>query len=454
METEEQQPDSSDKPARPPINWRRVIASALLIGIVVVPLYMAAHYVLAWIVFWRVDARIAELKAQGAPMSWEELKPAPVSPEQNGATDFIAAGAAFDLAKDEEDALYNAPKLALAGKLSSKELVMLDQAIQHSRKTLALLERGLQKSHVQFDGSWDQPLAFSYRGNSTLRRLTRLECGNAVLLAAHGQPTAAMQAISKSLQLSEAAGQGPGLIPFLIRMACKELTGTALQSVLALTRPSPQALKGAFEEFSQFNDFAALTPALEAERASGIWCFDQLRHWRLSLGDLIGDEKGEPRIPSKLLPGSRGLMQLVYALDESFYLSAMQSQLDAVKRVEKAPWTTALEQEPHLHFPCVASAVLLPVVTHTLQRTTEVKAELDAARCGLAVVAFQQETGKDPASLAEVEKTLGWKLPLDPGSGKVFKLVHEGKLLRVESVLTENAGQDKTRQISFSVPEL
>ncbi len=72
------------------------------------------------------------------------------------------------------------------------------------------------------------------------------------------------------------------------------------------------------------------------------------------------------------------------------------------------------------------------------------QAELNSARCGLAVVAFQQKTGEDPTSLDEVEKTLGWKLPLDPGSGKAFKLVRDGKLLRVESVLTENAGQGKS----------
>ena len=50
-------------------------------------------------------------------------------------------------------------------------------------------------------------------------------------------------------------------------------------------------------------------------------------------------------------------------------------------------------------------------------------------------MAFQQKTGEDPTSLDEVEKTLGWKLPLDPGSGETFALTRDKGRLTVTSSL-------------------
>jgi hypothetical protein len=112
----------------------------------------------------------------------------------------------------------------------------------------------------------------------------------------------------------------------------------------------------------------------------------------------------------------------------------------ALRKCELWPWYGYL------------SAASIIEAQHDLLYFERVQTRLNVARCGLAIVAFQQKTGKDPASLDEVEKRLGWKLPLDTGSGKAFKLVREGKLLRVESVLTENTGKGKTRPIGFSVP--
>lgn len=325
-----------------------------------------------------------------------------------------------------------------------------------------LVEQGAKCPSAVYPLEWEDGAGTQFWHLGKVRSLAEFLALYVMVAAAGGKPEEAAHALELNFALARSFRHEPARSSQWTAASVSEHAAHWLEAILRLKPPSQQTAVRLFDRLGQLDLFTALADGLDADYVYTLWLFDSVKlgenqYWNVCImkNFWYPDPPNWLTIP---LTGPRAFTFTAWVLtrDERYQLAWLrQHQLGlrqgaavpsqrplALRKCELWPWYGYL------------SAASVIEAQHELLYFERVQTRLNAARCGLAVVAFQGRMGEDPASLAEVEKRLGWKLPLDPGSGKNFKLVREGKLLRVESVLTESAGQGKTRQISFSVPEL
>ena len=89
-----------------------------------------------------------------------------------------------------------------------------------------------------------------------------------------------------------------------------------------------------------------------------------------------------------------------------------------------------------------------PMFSKATQKRDVSAAQIGLCRVVLALKAHKYEGGQYPATLEDLQKTLGWTLPEDPFSGKGFVYQPKGKGFKLYSIgpnLKDDGGIGKKR---------
>jgi hypothetical protein len=261
--------------------------------------------------------------------------------------------------------------------------------------------------------------------------------------ARHGDPDEALRLCGVGLALGKSVEQEPLIISDLVRWAMLQfIADSGLAPSLGISRlaknatppvdpppplPSSAACQGLFMQLGQFPVQPELHRDLLAERADRIWGFDQIRNQPYQAFPdqdpfMPKDFPVKPADWAAFMATPQG--EQVLALDEVTYLRRMAQ---ALARADK-PWREiAHDPDVFADLPayCVVSKSTLNLGRQASRRDGCL-AEIGQAQIALALVAYHNQTGQWPASLAQVRQTVGWELPLDPFSGQDFVYRQEG----------------------------
>jgi hypothetical protein len=284
-------------------------------------------------------------------------------------------------------------------------LVSARQALAASQAGLTLVPEAQSRPFCRFPASLEPGSQDLFASIGKLRGLARLLSIKAVVDARDGRMDKAVGSLNQLVRLNESVRGEPAIISYLVRLAILSISTRSVQTVShyhALNEGQAQEL---FDTLSTVDLGHGYARAIETERVMG----------------LRGFQKFKSGMPGFLL----------YA-EESAYLASMSGQADGASLSYRNANSRGLLDESH-GIPIYAriTRMLAPVYVKSNVSRYFHAADLAEAQVFLALQAYRDRAGSYPKTLAEVKRTLGWKLPLDPFSGRelVYKPQAEGFLL-------------------------
>jgi len=429
--------------------WRYVTA--------VVGLLVIAHLVLNVVAGRRLEAELARLRAEGAPLTLAEAAPPKVPDSQNAAVlyqkAFEQAFAGSERRKEKEEEVVAAFLAFAVGRPAHRPrptLAEVEAMLARHEADFRLLEQGSLRPACRFPVDWDNPnpweMLFPHLGG--VRQATRFLAAKALVDAERGRAGEALNDLAIAIRMSNHISAEPTLIAQLVRVACIGIVSEALPGVLAAVPPTAGESPPSYDLLSKMDLMGPWARAMEGERCCGLAVFDQVR--RAKSGDVAvamfsmgGPTSGLGRWLSRLaLTHMWPLTRVVWApflkLDEVYNLR----QMERVTALHKQPYRISYADYERLSKNIEEStpwyAVLSGILTPGFDRASAARdkgiACIGLMQAALALRAYQIEHGSYPASLADLRAAGGWAIPDDPFSGKPFIYRREGAGCLIYSV--------------------
>lgn len=412
------------------LKWEITFIIALFVALPV-GLYLWRDYTLGR----RLEAELSALRASGAPLTWEDAAPKPVPDDQNAAVlyqqvfrvDFSAGGSNptfqdFDTADQEilsrfreepreEDAEWLREKLAEAGRTEA----------------MGTLREASLKPHSVFAIRWDLGPSALFPHYAKMRAATRVMVQKANLAAYDGDMAEALDWHATVLRMSRHVIDEPALIADLVGIAMQSMSFRALKYLLRdyeVPRGAADELDAALADFDMQ---AALKHALIGSRALGLQCFDMAYENPVTFMQQSGS------VPTGF--EALGTIGRVFGpmrkADTLTYLRYMRESISLaerparVGRVKADALTQEIESLQFWQAPL--TRMLGPALFDRAgSKTDQAVANITMCRLVLALKAHRRDTGAYPASLKELQPTLGWTIPDDPFSGKPYVYRRQG----------------------------
>ncbi len=413
--------------------------------------------VLACGVVWAADetqwsqqlaAELAELKAQGIPLTMAELVSKDVPDEQNAAPLYMQV---FHVHWDTERRRTGDQEI---GGISDEEANMVaDYLKPENREFIAaavheLFERTQVQSamkalriaslmpHAVFPVNWDWGLGALFPHLTKFRQATRLVLAYALMLHEQGQTDEALEWCQVNFRMSQHAASEPIFISQLLAIAMQQMTLETVEEIIA-NQPLEAATATSFADFLGEVDLReAYTRAIIGEMTLGRYIFEQLRHYPAAGREIAASILGHQHSDLQKYCSEAG--RSLREFDELIYLRAMRLWIEASElpsREVEAAWDHA-QTEIDAAGPGAILARALVHVFHKPDRKIDLaQARIDVARIAFALKAHKHIHGAYPEDLAELQKGLSWQLPKDVFAGEDFayQIDAEGFVLHSEA---------------------
>jgi len=397
-----------------------------------------------------LEAKLAELKAQGMPLTMAEAAPKDVPDDQNAAVLYQKVFGEFSSPglmperwhiggmTDEEYRVVEDYVTATdtAVKVQARE-ILNRPAVQ---RDLATIRQASQRPYSVFPINWEDGVGALFPHLSCFRHAVQVLAAQAQVCAEAGRLDEALDWCEVALRMSEHAASEPTLIGQLVGYAMQAITFDALLRIVDSAPVSGKIGKPLGNHLGKIDLYDTFTTAMKTESTFGRWYFDLLK--KEGPGAVIQLVDGHHDFPEELgfwIYGSR-LGRPVQRLDELTYLAYMGRQVELTKLPyrEAGPKIKALRQEmTTMPFYLVVTRLLTAVFSKATQRRDWAVANIGLCRVVLALKAYKYKHGAYPQSLRQLQETLHWELPEDPFSGTDFIYQRHG-----EGFMLYSIGQD------------
>lgn len=243
--------------------------TALSVGVLLVAFLLFFAY-FTWSTSRELERRLAELRAQGAPLGIADFAREPIPPETNAAVFLQHAADDVEAVQKELMALY--PELATPPvQLSEAEIKKLDALFSAYPKLMPLLEQAADCPN--YDSQLDVSLSPTAFIDSLIERVSKFRAVNRVLrarsrlLAAKERFDDALADSILMLKLCEAWRREPLSVNYLVGIACQTIAAQAANEVLQAGTVSPESREALDAELARLDSPDALIWALQSERA-------------------------------------------------------------------------------------------------------------------------------------------------------------------------------------------
>lgn len=383
-------------------------------GIVVV--VVVAHTVLVGGTRRRVEAEIAHIRAQGEPVTMKDLAGPKVPDSRNGAVIYEQAIQMFKSPAIQSD--KDAVEKFDISTTDPREWAAIEQSLQKLAPVKALLADAQAKPDCRFKVDWDAGIAALFPHYAPMRAFARVLRVDAAANARAGRVDEALKSTKLAYGVSESIGHEPILIGQLVRIAVLAITNDGLQTMMQSTRLTEKQAKDLFDYLGRVDIAQGHVNAMVGERAFGLWTFDHMQ------------ELGVGGVSNFVGPGSQGFdptsliasypLRPLLNVDQAAYLRFMREQVEQSKLSVLEMRKKGIKPIDELSLPKYAflSRIMMPVFSRARAATDKAVAQLAVVRGALALEAYRSRYGTFPASLDDVKSKLGWKLPLDPFSGR------------------------------------
>lgn len=353
-----------------------------------------------------VEAHLAKLRDQGEPITFEDLAPEPVTPEENAATIYRKA---LKVCVPRERNAYGNP-------ITPEDEPELSRWLAQNQEALELLPQAAALDRCVFITEYtgiDQGLPH-------LAMMQEFAVLLGVSITRHvreGRIEKAVDEFLLQLRLAEHLDQGPSLIGHLvhddsIRMAVQSYA-TILEHAGAW-QLKPEDIVGSVQRMLRGQ------PAARALAVERVMMFDTLNRpetW-------AGEEQ------AKALK-AHGTLRLWHEREKLGYLQAM----DEIIALSKMPWHEIPEDERDenrlfarlIEQQLPLAAMTIPAMMHFLREDINRQARLRMVLVGIELQEYHWGPDYYPASLADMKLEYLDRLPVDPWTGRPFRYTYTRK---------------------------
>lgn len=405
--------------------WKTV---AVWIGAIVL-FAVVAHTVLVGGTNRRVAAEIAYIKARGEPVRGADLAGPKIPDSENGAVVYERAIQMFAAPAMQAD--MNAIESFDASTTDPNDWAKIAPSLAKAGPLKTLVAEAQTKPHCRFPVDWAAGPAALFPHYARMRAFARVLRTDAVANAQAHRSDEAVKSLKLAYGLDQSISKEPCLIGQLVRLAALAITHDGLQSCLRRTRLNEKQAKELFDQLGRIDLAGGHVRAMLGERAMGMWCFDHASELGpVGLSNLTGS--GSQGFGPTSLMGTYPLRPLLN-VDQAAYLHFMRKQIEYSSHSALEIKRKGLKPPDENDVPkyAVISRILMPVFSRARMATDRSIAQVALARAALAMEAYRARYGSWPASIADAEQKLGWKLPKDPFSGRdlVYKKTIGGYVL-------------------------
>lgn len=356
-----------------------------------------------------VQARLDALRAKGEPVTLDDLTPEPIPPEENAATIYRQAFAAY------VDRGEQVTQVIARGfqERSRGDAAIVRPWVNQNQPTLALLRPVLKMERCQFLDRYTG-LEQKVPHLSQLRELSFLLGESVWLHLVDAEPDAALEECLLQLRLADHLGQGRFLIHALVEHALVALAQRSLQEVLASPEVGRLDLEPLLAAMARLRQADGLRHALLGDR---VMMLDALnRPETMDLGpELVGLLKtrafGRAWLEGEKLRLLEGFRRLLALAEQPWYESEKgRKELDA--------WIEHSEEEPPTGLFVV---LLMPGITGALSAQPRREATLLEMALGVELEMHRRRTGSFPQALIHLRLSHLKELPVDPFTGEPFR---------------------------------
>ncbi len=390
-----------------------------------------------WYWIAQVDSRIAEIRAQGYPVTLEELDAWYEYPDGDNAADVylkaFAAYAAYVPLDDEKNELV--PIVGTGelpedgGALPPEMLKAIEEHIAENETCLKLLHEAAQIKGCRYPVDLTQGFQFSLSHLGGARSATRLLVLEAVLAAEKDKPERVTDAVCSSLAVAQSLDRCPLLITELVRFACHGLSAVGLRRAVTRAQLTDQQLARIASALKDAEDDESFRRALVGEVCTMVAIFER-GFSGLGAEAWFDSEFSASRFRTNAVFGFLEqeellLINFVMALQEAYgkpwperlrQVAADRGRFEAIALNGNIGVADILLVRKYLLAPA-----LVPSLELCLVEAARTCAALRAARTALAVESFRLKHKRPPDKLDDLVPDFIEAIPDDPFDGKPLR---------------------------------
>lgn len=432
-----------------------------LIGLIIV-----LHIILNITFSIQLNNKIAELKAQGKPMTIEEIAPPTVPDKDNAA---ILYNKAFVLMTSGEGGKPYIPNKERGTENKTIKTITYVESFsdisewtdeqkrevpklinsKEIQEIYKLLKVGSEKAKCNFEHNYKDAFEILMPELSYMRDSARLICAKALLEAESGKTQEAFDTLLVGLKISNHLKDEPILISQLVRIACDNIIIECIKNTSDSKGIPPEKTTLIINELSTHTDIEPFIKCMDGERTFGMEVFGRMIQEKMQPNEM-GWYMSE-RIPLwvKLYPTL--LFRPMQKKDFIHYLILMTKMRDKYNfpYYEKTQQTSTDEQIEQLPKYCVLTRMITPALDRVRTLATEHQANIDICRIGLALKIYKAKKGHYPENLDSLTWEVLREIPIDPFSGEEFKYsryIMGFKLYSIGPNMQDNYGTPKVKE--------
>ncbi len=410
-------------------DWRTIVIVILAIG-GPIGLWFYRDYTLTR----ELRAEFDAIRSRGEPLTWRDTTPRPVPDDQNAAVIYqkvlrVDRDTGWDasLLPGIEWSAYDVFDRFSADPSETNARAVRDYLSDPQREwCLQTLREGSLRPYCVFPAPWDQSMIV--RVSSSLRwPSTRLMLEKANLAAYDGDIEGALRWHATVVRMSDHCDGPPtayaSLGASVIRSSCFNL----LRRTLKHAEVPRGAARELDEALSALDPRAAMGRALAGERAQTLDDFDELDYW---LGEGLPWPWSSEAFHRYVVKPSGPAFNPVRKADKLEFLRTMARKAELVNEPyhRAADGLDALERHvnalPAWRAP--ATRCIGDLYIRDVRRVSREEADITMCRLVLGLKDYRRNAGEYPSSLAGLQRSLGWKIPLDPFSGGPYRYRLQG----------------------------
>ena len=352
-----------------------------------------------------VQKRLDELRQKGEPVTLEDLTPEPIPPEENAATIYRQAFAAY---VEPDEAVHI---LRSRRRWSTEEAEKVRQWLENNRKTLALLHQASLIDQCQFDGPYEPMDEKLHNMPAGLAPALLLNC-SILLHVRDDQPRKAIGDCLTGLRVARHFG---------LRSTFVDFAGQGYMASYSLP-PLPKLLSQAGLRDSDYEEVAVvLRDVLQSVSV--------VRSFQASRVSIIESIVRRGRAPEAEVLAMLDVWDRVFS-------AAEQPYYEVVDELQ--------ELDEHFARSTIPSMITVVASTGHVRLQAWLRTAFLEALVALELEAHRRTTGSYPTDLTDMKLTYLEELPNDPCSGQPFHYEKTSDGYRLYSVGT-NARYDGGR---------
>jgi len=393
----------------------------------VLPALVLIHLIAVVVTGRQLQGDIERLTKAGIILPAKDLIPKLPPGADNAADVYEQAWRALRMSREDDAALFEQWV-----KHDAEWLALARRAVAANPEYYRLLDRASRMPHCVFPVDWEAGVSASFAHFSQMRQAARMLVLRAHVQAADGGIDQALGSVDTLFRVAEQAKTDPVIIADLVSYAIQGIGIRALGEALPRGAPSPGACTSLYDQLDKSDNVASSLHTIKGEIVLfGMDVFDWVRSGRVSLTSLMHGEGqvslgGRPRLWGRL---RTWLLRPMLNADERVYLSCMEREV----RAFELPWpesrkvTDGVSRSLDTRTPiyAIVTRLVMPVYRRVVWSRDRATAGVGTAQIALALKAYRSDHATYPPSLAELGAA-GWKLPLDPFGGKLYRYRRKG----------------------------